>query len=123
MSEKPSAARFPTTQWSRVLRAGDPSDRHGRDALEQLCRCYWYPRYAFTRRQGLDREGTGDLVQRLLADLRERGDLTGEDVDLGIRSLTEGHARPYVAGMRDRRIWRSYLVPPPTTLGSRLPDR
>lgn len=79
MSEKPSAARFPTTQWSRVLRAGDASDREGRDALEQLCRDYWYPLYAFARRRGLDREEAGDLVQGFLADLLERGDLTKAD--------------------------------------------
>jgi hypothetical protein len=45
------------------------------------------------------------------------------EVDLGIPFLTEGHARPYVPGMRDRRIWRSHLIPPPTTLGSDLTDR
>ena len=43
MSEFPSAAGFPTTHWSRVLRAGNPTDREGRDALERLCRDYWYP--------------------------------------------------------------------------------
>ena len=83
MSEKPSAARFPTTQWSRVLRAGDASDREGRDALEQLCRDYWYPLYAFARRRGLDREEAGDLVQGFLADLLERGDLAKADPSRG----------------------------------------
>ena len=63
MSEYQSAAGFPTTHWSRVLRAAaDPTDREGRDALERLCRDYWYPLYAFARRQGLDREEAGDLV-------------------------------------------------------------
>jgi RNA polymerase sigma factor (sigma-70 family) len=83
MSENRSAARFPTTQWSRVLRAGDASDREGRDALEQLCRDYWYPLYAFARRRGLDREEAGDLVQGFLADLLERGDLTKADPSRG----------------------------------------
>ena len=83
MSQNPSAARFPTTQWSRVLRAGDASDREGRDALEQLCRDYWYPLYAFARRRGLDREEAGDLVQGFLADLLERGDLTKADPSRG----------------------------------------
>ena len=69
MSDYLSAAGFPTTHWSRVLRAADPTDREGRDALERLCRDYWYPLYAFARRQGLDREEAGDLVQGFLADL------------------------------------------------------
>ncbi len=79
MSEYQSAAGFPTTHWSCVLRAGHPTDREGRDALERLCRDYWYPLYAFARRQGLDREEAGDLVQGFLADLLERGDLTKAD--------------------------------------------
>ena len=83
MSENRSAAGFPTTQWSRVLRAGDARDREGRDALEQLCRDYWYPLYAFARRRGLDREEAGDLVQGFLADLIERGDLTKADPSRG----------------------------------------
>src|ERR1019366_4911838 len=83
MSEFPSAAGFPTTHWGRVLRAGAPTDREGRDALEQLCRAYWYPLYAFARRQGLDREGAGDLVQGFLTDLIERRDLAKADPSRG----------------------------------------
>ena len=47
-----SADRFPTTCWSRVAHAGDPSDPEARAALEGLCRDYWYPLYAFVRREG-----------------------------------------------------------------------
>ena len=83
MSDFPRAQRFPTTHWSRVLRAGDPTDREGRDALERLCRDYWYPLYAFARRQGLDRDEAGDLVQGFLADLIERRDLSKADPTRG----------------------------------------
>lgn len=83
MSHYQTAAGFPTTHWSRVLRAADPTDREGRDALERLCRDYWYPLYAFVRRQGLDREEAGDLVQGFLADLFERRDLTKADRSRG----------------------------------------
>ena len=75
MSEYLPAAGFPTTHWSCVLRAGDPADQQGRDALERLCRDYWYPLYAFSRRQGLDRELASDLVQEFLADLVEGRDV------------------------------------------------
>jgi len=72
MSEDSQKAEFPKTHWSCVLRAGDPIDQAGRDALERLCRDYWYPLYAFARRQGVDRDEAGDLVQGFLADLVER---------------------------------------------------
>jgi hypothetical protein len=83
MSQYQTAAGFPTTHWSRVLRAADPTDREGRDALERLCRDYWYPPYAFARRRGLDREQAGDLVQCFLADLIERRDLIKADPSRG----------------------------------------
>lgn len=44
-----SNARFPTTHWSRVLRAGDPAEPGARLALAGLCTAYWYPLYAFVR--------------------------------------------------------------------------
>jgi RNA polymerase sigma factor (sigma-70 family) len=102
MSNNRSTAKFPTTQWSRVLRAGDPSDREGRDALEQLCRDYWYPLYAFARRRGLDREAAGDLVQGFLADLLERGDLTKADPSRGrFRSFLQTACSHFLSHARE----------------------
>jgi RNA polymerase sigma factor (sigma-70 family) len=102
MSEFPPVARFPTTHWSRVLRAGDPTDREGRDALERLCRDYWYPLYAFARRQGLDQDEAGDLVQGFLADLIERRDLTKADPARGrFRSFLRSACGHYLAHARD----------------------
>lgn len=43
---------FPTTHWSVVLAAGDPASPKASAALEQLCRTYWYPLYAYLRRDG-----------------------------------------------------------------------
>jgi RNA polymerase sigma-70 factor (ECF subfamily) len=83
MSERPSAARFPTTWWSRVARAGDPADPEARAALEGLCRDYWYPLYAFARHRGLTSDDACDLVQGFLADLIERGDLAAVARDRG----------------------------------------
>jgi RNA polymerase sigma factor (sigma-70 family) len=77
MSEPPSAARFPTTCWGRILQAGDPDEPESRAALESLCRDYWYPLYAFVRRKGHDPETAQDLVQGLFAHLLERDDLRG----------------------------------------------
>jgi RNA polymerase sigma factor (sigma-70 family) len=87
-SDKPSAARFPTTSWGRILEAGDPAAPGARSALEALCRDYWYPLYAFVRRKGHDLETAQDLVQGLFAGLLERGDLRGLGPERGrFRSL------------------------------------
>ena len=77
MSQPPSSARFPTTCWSRILQAGDPAAPESRSALEALCRDYWYPLYAFVRRNGHDPETAQDLVQGLFAELLGRDDLGG----------------------------------------------
>ena len=102
MSEHLPAAGFPTTHWSRVLRAGDPTDREGREALERLCRDYWYPLYAFARRQGLDREQAGDLVQGFLTDLIERRDLAKADPSRGrFRSFLRTACGNFLSHARD----------------------
>src|SRR5438105_1901162 len=41
--------RFQQTQWTLVRRAGFDSAQ-SREALEELCRAYWFPIYAFIRR-------------------------------------------------------------------------
>ena len=83
MSERPSAACFPTTSWGRILEAGDPAAPESRAALEELCRDYWYPLYAFARRKGDDPETAQDLVQGLFASLLERDELRGLEPDRG----------------------------------------
>ncbi len=69
------AAGFPTTCWGRILQAGGDAAPGARAALEDLCRDYWYPLYAFVRRKGHDPETARDIVQGLFTDLLERGDL------------------------------------------------
>jgi DNA-directed RNA polymerase specialized sigma24 family protein len=52
-----------------VLAAGDPSSPAARSALETLCRTYWYPLYAYVRRQGHGPEDAQDLTQEFFARL------------------------------------------------------
>jgi hypothetical protein len=47
------ACQFPRTLWSLVLTAQDTRSPRAEDALAELCRAYWYPLYAFLRREGL----------------------------------------------------------------------
>ena len=54
---------FVTTRWTVVLSAGRKSSPHSDRALAELCQTYWYPLYAFVRRQGKAKEDAEDLVQ------------------------------------------------------------
>jgi RNA polymerase sigma factor (sigma-70 family) len=60
---------FATTRWSVVL----ATQREGaREALETLCRAYWYPLYAYTRRAGHGAEDAKDLTQAFFAAMLEK---------------------------------------------------
>jgi RNA polymerase sigma-70 factor (ECF subfamily) len=103
MSNSLRGDRFPTTHWSRVLLAADPDDRGSREALEGLCRDYWYPLYAFARRQGWDGDEAADLVQGFLADLIERRDLARADPARGrFRSFLGSSCGHFLAHRREQ---------------------
>ncbi len=63
---------FRTTRWSLVTQARSCEVDEKKAALEQLCRAYWYPLFAYLRRSGRDAERAGDLVQGLFAKLLEK---------------------------------------------------
>jgi RNA polymerase sigma-70 factor (ECF subfamily) len=64
---------FPTTQWSRVISAGDPDAALAKESLAELCNAYWYPLYAYIRRRGYDPEKAKDLTQDFFARALEKG--------------------------------------------------
>jgi RNA polymerase sigma-70 factor (ECF subfamily) len=66
---------FATTHWSVVLAAGHDSAPGSQAALESLCRAYWYPLYAYVRRQGHSPEDAQDLTQAFFAKLLEKKSL------------------------------------------------
>lgn len=57
-----SPAQFQTTRWSLIVRARGEG-AVARAALEALCRAYWFPLYAFARRNGTSRHDAEDLTQ------------------------------------------------------------
>ncbi len=68
-SYKSEKAKFATTHWSAVLRAAQ-SDHPGRvEAMEMLCRTYWYPVYAFVRRRGVNPADAQDCAQEFFQQL------------------------------------------------------
>ena len=62
-------AEFTTTHWSVVLRAGGGTSPQAAEALEDLCRTYWPPLYAYLRRNGREMHEAQDLVQEFFARL------------------------------------------------------
>jgi RNA polymerase sigma factor (sigma-70 family) len=73
-SAESRAIAFATTHWSVVLTAQGESAA-AQEALERLCRLYWWPLYGFVRRQGRTAEEAQDLTQDFFALLLERKDL------------------------------------------------
>ncbi len=61
--------QFTTTHWSVVLATRRNDSPQATEALETLCRTYWYPLYAFVRRHGHNPEDAQDLTQGFFAHL------------------------------------------------------
>jgi RNA polymerase sigma factor (sigma-70 family) len=61
-------ARFGTTQWSVVLKAGQGAE----EALLKLCKLYWPPLYSFVRRRGHPVHEAQDLTQAFFAHVLEK---------------------------------------------------
>jgi RNA polymerase sigma-70 factor (ECF subfamily) len=82
-STRPEAGWFATTQWSVVLLAGQADSAPGAEALEKLCRTYWYPLYVYVRRQGNSPEDAQDLTQIFFSRLLEKNYFAKADPDRG----------------------------------------
>ena len=78
-----SPRSFVTTHWSVVLAAGHSSVPGAQEALETLCRAYWYPLYVYVRRQGQSPHDAQDLTQEFFARLLEKKYLRLADPDRG----------------------------------------
>ena len=99
-----SGARFAATRWSIVLAAGGEHDATAtRRALEELIQAYWFPLYAFVRRQGCQVAAAEDLVQGFLARLLEKEDLAQVDRSKGrFRSFLLAAMKNFMANERAR---------------------
>jgi len=61
------SGEFTTTHWSVVLAAAQQESPQAAEALETLCRTYWYPLYVYVRRRGYEHEDAQDLTQQFFA--------------------------------------------------------
>ncbi|MHC4483207.1 MAG: RNA polymerase sigma factor [Planctomycetota bacterium] len=96
-------SRFATTHWSVVLAAGSPSSSHYQQALSTLCQTYWFPLYAYLRRQGYDTHQSEEYTQAFFARILEKQDLRRADPQQGkFRSFLLATLKHFVGDERDR---------------------
>src|SRR5882724_8906974 len=82
-SEGGQSPEFRQTRWSLVRRAASFDSPESREALEALCRAYWFPIYAFIRRQGRSPHDAQDLTQDFFARLLAGHSIARADPQLG----------------------------------------
>jgi RNA polymerase sigma factor (sigma-70 family) len=83
MSDSAAGEVFATTHWTVVLAAGRRSTPQADRALEELCRTYWYPLYAYARRRGHGPEDAQDLTQEFFARLLAKHWIESADREKG----------------------------------------
>jgi RNA polymerase sigma-70 factor (ECF subfamily) len=74
---------FVTTHWTVVLAAQDKALPESEEALESLCRTYWYSLYAYIRRLGHSSADAQDLTQGFFARLLAKEWLASADREKG----------------------------------------
>ena len=111
----PRAGRFATTRWSLVLAAGQKTSARSAEALAGLCEMYWYPVYAFIRRQGYRAEEGADLTQEFFTRVLEKHYFHDADPGRGrFRAFLCAAVRHFLSNERDRAraLKRGGLQPP-----------
>ncbi|TWT42794.1 hypothetical protein KOR42_46490 [Thalassoglobus neptunius] len=74
---------FQSTQWSEVINAGRNSSPESRQALESLCRVYWFPLYAYARRRVPTVDEAQDVTQAFFADFLEKNSVASARPERG----------------------------------------
>ena len=94
---------FRTTHWSVVLAAIEINQPRQEQALTTLCRAYWYPLYAFVRRQGRSVHEAEDLTQEFVTRLLSRQGLASVRPENGrFRSFLLASLKNFLANDWDR---------------------
>jgi RNA polymerase sigma-70 factor (ECF subfamily) len=97
-------SQFPTTRWSLVVAASEPSRKEARSALVSLCENYWYPLYAYLRRRGYPADQAQDLTQEFFIRVIEGRYLDRADPERGrFRSFILTSLKFFVADDEDRQ--------------------
>jgi serine/threonine protein kinase len=99
-----TSAQFAQTHWTLVLAAAERQSPGGQEALEHLCRAYWYPLYAFLRKSGRSPHDAQDLVQGFFAHLlaKESRLKSAHPAKGKFRTFLLACLKHYVANQRDK---------------------
>jgi RNA polymerase sigma-70 factor (ECF subfamily) len=98
-----SGLGFHTTHWTVVLAARADDGAAAQEALGRLCSDYWYPLYAFIRRQGSSPQEAEDLTQEFFRRFLERHALAGVRPAAGkFRSFLLVCLKNFLANERER---------------------
>lgn len=88
---------FPNTRWSLVVNVARDEPR-ATEALEILCRTYWYPLYAYVRFRGVSPHDAQDLTQGFFEQLLSGDGLARADPEKGrLRSYLLGALKNFLA--------------------------
>jgi RNA polymerase sigma-70 factor (ECF subfamily) len=102
-TERDAPQQFVTTRWSVVLAAGRNPSPQAQEALATLCQTYWYPLYAYVRRQGHHPQDAEDLTQEFFARLLAKRYLVGLQREGGrFRSFLLTALKRFLANEWDR---------------------
>jgi RNA polymerase sigma-70 factor (ECF subfamily) len=97
-------AAFATTHWSAVLSAAGAPSTSSAQALEKLCRDYWFPLYAFIRREGHGPIEAQDLTQEFFARLLQGNYLASVGPERGkFRSFLLASLKHFLANEWDHQ--------------------
>ena len=92
---------FTTTHWSVVISAGRRECQQADEALEKLCRGYWYPIYVFLRRSGCMAHDAEDLTHAFFERVLQKDYLRAVDRTKGkFRCFLLAMLRHFVANHR-----------------------
>jgi DNA-directed RNA polymerase specialized sigma24 family protein len=85
------------------MAAGGAASPEADEALARLCELYWFPVYAFIRRQGHDSDEAADLTQEFFARLIEKQFLREVRQERGrFRAFLVAAVRHFLSNERDR---------------------
>jgi RNA polymerase sigma factor (sigma-70 family) len=97
-SKHGQSPEFLQTRWSLVRRAAGFDSPESRAALENLCRAYWFPIYAFVRRHGHSPQDSQDFTQDFFARLLAGNSIARADPQLGkFRTFLLGALKHFLA--------------------------
>lgn len=98
-----AAREFATTHWSIVLSAKGESSTQVKESLAKLCHAYWYPLYAYVRRQGHSAHDAQDLTQEFFVRLLGKDYLAAVDRSKGrFRSFLLAAMKHFLANEWDK---------------------